>query len=112
MFLKASGLIFENAKGLRAQPTHAETLMWGYLKQRPFNYKFRRQHPIAECIADFYCHELRLIIEIDGDIHAEPEVAVKDICFLRFTNNEVEKHMQIVISKIENYIVNHPKHMH
>jgi len=119
MFLKASGLIFENAKALRANPTHAEMVMWGYLKRKPLGCKFRRQHPIADYIADFYCHELKLIIEIDGSIHDEPDVIIKDqerqsylenegICFLRFTNDGVEKQLETVIKKIESYIINHP----
>ena len=115
MFLKASNLIFENAKTLRYSPTNAEMLLWGYLKRRPLNYKFRRQHPISIYIADFYCHELKLIIEVDGAIRADAEVAIKDkerqtfletksISFLRFTNNDIEKHLETVIKKIENYI--------
>ncbi len=102
MFLKASNLIFEKAKDLRNNPTHSEIVLWGYLKQRPLTFKFRRQHPIANYIVDFYCHELKLIIEVDGNIHANRKVLINDIerqtfletnrlHFLRFTNNEVEK---------------------
>ena len=98
MFLGASNLIFENAKSLRYNPTNAELVLWGYLKQRPLGFKFRRQHPIASFIADFYCHELKLIIEVDGAVRADSEVAINDmerqtfleasgIHFLRFTNN-------------------------
>jgi len=118
MFLRASNLIFENAKALRNNPTHAELLMWGYLKTRPLGYKFRRQHPISDYIAYFYCHELKLIIEIDGDVHAEPDVALNDkerqnyleqkgIYFLRFTNRHVEKSLEEVISATEVYISDH-----
>ena len=118
MFLKASNLIFENAKALRYSPTHAELVLWGYLKQRPLSFKFRRQHPIAQFIADFYCHELKLIIEVDGSVHADKEVIAKDIerqtflekkgiHFLRFTNNDIEKHLESVINKIENHLHSH-----
>src|ERR1700740_2687362 len=107
MFLKASNLIFENAKALRDNPTNAEMIMWGYLKNKSLGYKFRRQHPIADYIADFYCHELKMIIEVDGSIHVEHEVMIKDaerqkyleekgFCFLRFTNDDVEKRMETV----------------
>ena len=120
MFLKTSNLIFENAKALRANPTHAEMVMWSCLKNKPLGCKFRRQHPIADYIADFYCHELKMIIEVDGNIHAEQEVIIKDserqnyleekgLCFFRFTNDEVEKQMETVIKKIESYIVDHSK---
>jgi len=118
MFLGASNLIFENAKELRYNPTHAELLLWGYLKQRPQGFKFRRQHPMAQFIADFYCHELKLIIEVDGSVHADKEVIAKDIerqtfleekgiHFLRFTNNDIEKHLELVINKIENHLHSH-----
>ena len=112
MFLNALKPIFENAKALRANLTHTEMLMWGYLKQRPLGYKFRRQYPIAQFIADFYCHELKMIIEIDGEVHNRPEVQISDakrqayledkgIGFLRFTNDEVETQMGKVIQRIE-----------
>jgi cyclase len=119
MFLKASNLIFDNAKRQRYNPTHSEMLLWEYLRNRPFNYKFRRQHPIAQFIADFYCHELKLIIEVDGSIHDEEKIILNDIerqnyleekgmNFLRFTNFQVEKQTTEVIATIENYIFNRP----
>jgi cyclase len=74
MFLGADRLIFENAKELRKNLTHSELLLWGYLKQKPFGYKFRRQHPLGIYIADFYCHALKLVIEVDGSIHHLDEV--------------------------------------
>jgi cyclase len=116
MFLGASNLVFENARALRNNPTHAENVIWQYLRQKPFGHKFRRQHPIGIYIADFYCHSLKLIVEIDGNIHETIEVAQRDaerqrhlesegISFLRFTNKQVEKKMEEVSSKIENYIL-------
>ena len=120
MFLGATNLIFENAKALRYNPTHAELTLWGYLKQRPLGFKYRRQHPIAQYIADFYCHELKLIIEVDGSVHTDNEVIAKDIerqtfleengiHFLRFTNNDVERHLDLVINKIKNHVQSHGK---
>jgi very-short-patch-repair endonuclease len=44
-------------------------ILWGRLKEYFPDYKFRRQHPISNYIADFYCHKLKLIIEVDGSIH-------------------------------------------
>jgi very-short-patch-repair endonuclease len=50
----------------------AERKLWYFLRDRRLNgLKFRRQHPIGPFIADFYCPELRLIIELDGDSHAD-----------------------------------------
>ncbi len=119
MFLGADKLIFENAKAQRNNPTHAETILWAYLRQKPFGHKFRRQHPISIYIADFYCHSLKLIIEVDGKIHDYTQVLEHDlerqknlenegIKFLRFKNAEVEKQLELVILAIENFIINHP----
>jgi len=114
MFLGADKNVFENAKALRGNLTNAELFLWSYLKQKPFGYKFRRQHPISIYIADFYCHALKLIIEVDGKIHSEIDIQKRDIerqknlesegiSFLRFTNEDVEKNLNNVISKIEGY---------
>ncbi len=115
MFLKASHLIFEKAKNLRDNPTHAEIMIWSYLKQNPLGHRFKRQHPISIYVAGFYRHSLKLIFEIDGNIHAENDIRQKEeirqknleaegISFLRFTNIQVEKALKKVISIIENYI--------
>jgi len=61
-------LIFQKAEELRKFPTHEEEIIWGYLCRNKLGVKFRRQHPIFLYIADFYCHSLRLVIEIDGRI--------------------------------------------
>ena len=75
----ASHLIFRNAQVLRDNMTDAEILLWGYLKENNLGLKFRRQHPISLYIADFYCHKLKLIIELDGSIHNRPDVAANDL---------------------------------
>ena len=61
------------ARANRKEPTPAENLLWQkILRNRQFHgYKFLRQKPIGPFIADFYCAELNVIIEIDGDSHAE-----------------------------------------
>jgi len=59
--------------------TLAETVLWGYVSGNQLGVKFRRQHPISNYIADFYCHSAGLVIEIDGSIHDEPEVLQNDI---------------------------------
>ena len=66
MFEGALHLIFENAKQLRKNMTNAEIALWIHLKGGMHGFKFRRQHPIAVYIADFYCHKVKLIIEVDG----------------------------------------------
>lgn len=56
---------------LRKQPTKAETILWYRIRNNQLGYKFRRQHGIGKYIVDFYCPELKLIIEIDGGVHFE-----------------------------------------
>jgi very-short-patch-repair endonuclease len=60
------------AKGLRRELTDAEKKLWRMLRSRQLNAaKFRRQQPIGRFIADFVCHEARLVVEADGGQHAE-----------------------------------------
>jgi len=74
--------------------------------------KFRRQHPVHIFILDFYCHERKLAIEVDGGVHKAIEQSERDenrtyelehigISVLRFTNEEVEKHINEVLKRIE-----------
>jgi very-short-patch-repair endonuclease len=70
---------FGKAKDLRKTETEAEKLLWKNLKNNQLGgFKFRRQHPISLYIADFYCHKLKLIIEIDGGYHFTKEQIPKD----------------------------------
>ena len=78
MFRKANPFVFELAKDLRRNMTDAENLLWFHLKEVIEGLKFRRQHPIGIYIADFYCHNLKLIIELDGTIHNKPRVKLYD----------------------------------
>ena len=59
--------------------TPAEKLLWKLLRNRRLRgWKFRRQTAISTYIADFYCHELRLIVELDGDVHLTPDQSAHD----------------------------------
>ncbi|MFD0977693.1 endonuclease domain-containing protein [Salinimicrobium gaetbulicola] len=69
MFYGAAPIIHEQAKKLRNRETKSEKILWCLLSKRQLNVKFRRQHPISLFIVDFYCHELKLVIEADGEIH-------------------------------------------
>jgi imidazole glycerol-phosphate synthase subunit HisF len=115
MFEGASPLIFENAKHLRKKMTDAEQVLWFYLKKGINGFKFRRQHPIGIYIADFYCHKAKLIIEVDGSIHNEPEIIKSDkarqkeledwgYSVVRFSNQEVISNAKDVIASIEKLI--------
>jgi very-short-patch-repair endonuclease len=71
--------LIERARRLRQADTRAERRAWVLLRdRRMFGLKFRRQVPIETFIADFYCHELRLIIELDGGCHSHEEKFRKD----------------------------------
>jgi type I restriction enzyme R subunit len=73
------GLV-ERARELRKNQTPAEQILWEMVRDRRFlNLKFRRQHQIGDYIADFYCHDLKLIIELDGSVHRLSDVEKKDI---------------------------------
>lgn len=70
---------FRKAQNLRKNETKAEKILWIRFRNNQFGgYKFRRQHPISLFIADFYCHKLKLIIEIDGEYHNNFEQIIKD----------------------------------
>ena len=59
--------LLERARALRREATDAERFLWSLLRNRQFlGLKFRRQHPLGGYIVDFYCHEARLGIELDG----------------------------------------------
>ena len=102
--------LFGFAKKLRVKMTEAEQVLWRYLQQQPYHFKFRRQHPFSRYILDFYCHQATLCIEIDGGYHDTMEQKTLDaertehirsfsITELRFRNEEVLYEMEKVIHK-------------
>lgn len=107
-----SPMNFENAKANRKNPTEAEAILWDNLRTNKLGYKFRRQHPIENYIADFACLDVWLIVEIDGGYHntseqkkadEERDNFLKEIGFrtLRFTNEEVTKNLEQTLKKIK-----------
>ena len=68
----------ERARHLRNCGTKSEAYMWQILKNKRLGYKFNRQKPILHYIADFYCHELSLVVEIDGASHNGDEAQRHD----------------------------------
>ncbi|UCE08581.1 MAG: endonuclease domain-containing protein, partial [bacterium] len=85
----------ERARQLRKNPTFSEKILWQALRRKQLGYEFHRQVPIDQFIVDFYCHELLLVIEIDGISHDSNEAKTNDhqrqsiiekygIAFLRF----------------------------
>ena len=90
--------------------------MWNHLSRRQMNgYKFRHQHSVDQYVIDFYCPELKPAIDIDGDSHfmfgAEEQDRIRQehiesfgIQFLRFTNEDVLKNIDIVCQTVYNKI--------
>ncbi len=85
---------------LRSEGTSAEKILWKYIRGNQLGYKFRRQFSVGNFVADFYCHELKLIIELDGWTHDSLLAKNKDkrkqnfldargYCVVRFTNEDV-----------------------
>ncbi|MFD2785597.1 endonuclease domain-containing protein [Hymenobacter rubripertinctus] len=68
----------ERARGMRKEPTPAEAKLWQLLRGNQFGVKFRRQHSIDRYIADFVCLTHKLIVELDGAGHLEPNQADYD----------------------------------
>jgi len=113
--------LLENARYLRNNMTNAEKDTWRMLRGKQISgYDFHRQKPIGNFIADFYCHSLKLVIEIDGISHEEKEVIENDkrkneyfasigLNILRFTDDEVFGNWGLVEKKIRNYIDEYEK---
>jgi very-short-patch-repair endonuclease len=97
------------ARKLRADSTDVGKILWRALRERLPLYKFRRQHPIGNRIADFACPEKKLVIEIDGSHHADEtaadekrtaELAAHGYRGIRFWNNDVTGNLVSVLDTI------------
>jgi len=116
MYYGADSNTLRAAHLLRRSMTKAEAVLWKKLRDRNvFNTKFRRQHPISIFIVDFYCHEYKLVIEVDGDIHNDEIACQYDLGrtevlnkfglkVIRFTNNQILYSLDSVIGKIHKEI--------
>ncbi len=109
---QANRKLYEYGRILRQRQTEAEEKLWHLIRNRKLNgLKFRRQHPLEKYIADFYCHEKRLVIELDGGIHrSQMQQEIDDertsvlnrlgITVLRFKNEEVINNSKAVTDRI------------
>lgn len=102
------------ARQLRRDMTAAETVLWNCLRKNGTGYRFRRQHPIGPYVMDFYCYELNLCIELDGDVHEKAMADIHDgirteylnrqgITVLRYSNDVVFKDVEAILNSIANY---------
>jgi very-short-patch-repair endonuclease len=100
----------KRARALRRPQTPAEQKLWAHLRGKQLcGLKFRRQQPVGRFIVDFYCARHRLIVEIDGDVHAyqvESDQArtewleQKGYRVIRFTNIQVLNQTDAVLEEI------------
>lgn len=67
----------ELARELRKNPTYAEKILWQGIRRKQLGVEFHRQVPIDQFIVDFYCHEIKLAIEVNGISHNDPDVKTK-----------------------------------
>jgi acetylglutamate kinase len=115
MYYGAHPLIFQRAQELRAVITPAEEVVWNIIHFNPWDIKFRRQHPLANYVVDFYCHSLKLVIEIDGSVHQEEEVKRNDkhredhlkelgLNVIRFSNKDVFSNTNLVFNQLDEII--------
>ncbi|MFH2018681.1 MAG: DUF559 domain-containing protein [bacterium] len=104
--VKKNKIIRQNLRNNVLMP---ERILWKYLKNKQFGFKFRRQHGIGKYVVDFYCPELKLIVEVDGRVH--DEIIEKDIVrknyfvairlFVKvYTARQVNKELDFVLNDL------------
>lgn len=110
--MKIDTQLLEFAKSMRTNATDAESLMWQLLRAKRFmNLKFRRQHVIKPYIVDFYCHELGLVVELDGSQHGTDDgieydaertkfLGASELNVVRYWNHEVLNKMNEVLEDL------------
>ncbi|QOX80609.1 endonuclease domain-containing protein [Trichlorobacter lovleyi] len=114
-FLQYKTTLTSLARSNRKNPTVAEQKMWQELLRNKqfFNYKFTRQKPIGGYIVDFYCSDLQLVIEIDGDSHAEAVeydaertriLEAYGLTVVRYTNHEIMHNLEGVYDDLRRRI--------
>ena len=117
MFYGADKNTFRKASMLRSDETEAEKLLWQRLnKNQLCGVRFKRQHPISDYVADFYCHKAKLVIEVDEKYHNNSKQRTSDedrsrimnelgLYVLRFSDDEIFKNIDSVIEVIEKYLL-------
>jgi very-short-patch-repair endonuclease len=102
---------WQHARELRKNLTKAERVLWRVLRNKQLKVRFLRQHPVGPYIVDFYTYEKKLVIEVDGDTHAQPEQVARDrerdayfeslgFRVKRYTNNDILLNLDGVLQDI------------
>lgn len=105
----------EKRRQLRNNMTYCEKIVWIYLRKKQFGYRFLRQYSVDKYVVDFYCPKLKLAVEIDGDVHDEPDQKKYDterqidiekfgVTFVRIKNEELLGNPNKAFAKIEDAI--------
>lgn len=117
MHMGAKASTFRNAAFLRKNPTKAEEILWERLRNNQIEgVHFRRQHPFHKYVPDFYANAIKLVIELDGDIHEEKSVKFTDeerefnlrlygLFIRRYSNDEVYKYEDDVVEDIRQAVI-------
>ena len=117
MHYGASKITFQFAEYLRNHMTPAEIMLWYQLSKSALGYRFRCQHPMWRYVVDFYCHPVKLVIEVDGTIHTLEDIKLADldrennlkslgVHLIRFTNEQIFDDIDLVVQQIINAINN------
>ena len=112
-------LLKEHAKEMRKFSTEAESALWEMLRRKQLGEKFRRQHIIENFIVDFVCLDKKIVIEVDGKYHNEPEIEnadklrdniLEDLGYkvLRFSNEEVIANTEFILDIIQTALNSSP----
>ena len=108
--------LVKRARVLRSNMTRAEIILWSRLRSKQVDgFKFRRQQPIFDYVIDFYCGKLKLIVEVDGEIHSFSDkiesdkkrdkiLIINGYHIIRLSNLEIETEIDSAIIKIRSFI--------
>jgi len=114
---KTNPTTLSRARQMRRQPAEPEKRVWYHLQRKQLGgFKFRRQQPIGRFIVDFYCYEVKLVVELDGNSHFSQDeydesptewLESQGYRVIRFTNVEVMTNMEgvlrVILSECEKY---------
>lgn len=106
----------EKRRVLRNEMTYCENIMWIHLRRKQLGVRFLRQYSVDHFVIDFYSPEIKLAIELDGNVHDNPDQKVYDserqkylekfhITFLRITNDELMGNANMAFKKVEDKII-------
>ena len=105
---------------MRRESTEAERKLWAHLRREALGVHFRRQVAIGPYVADFLCHQAKIIIELDGSQHLQQQRMKEDAeregylrrqgyRVIRFNNNEIAKNLPLVLQSIFDNIQKHKR---